>query len=129
VIIDGVPLGEPTLGSWRFQSEGGFMRVVPPVGLGLPPEVEELRVAPGSFGDDLLFTLTAPAEVRVSVVRSGLVIGRLELGAIDAGSYQFPMQEILTRPLNPRQRLHVVIEAVNPEGSARRVLIVIPDLS
>jgi hypothetical protein len=129
VTIDGVPVGEPTLGSWRFQSEGGFVRVIPPVGLGLPPEVEELQVVPGGFGDDLLFTLTAPAEVRVSVVRSGLIIGRLELGAIDAGSYRFPMQEILTRPLNPRERFQVVIEAVNPEGSVRRVLIVIPGLN
>lgn len=129
VTIDGVPVGEPTLGSWRFQSEGGFVRVVPPVGLGLPPEVEEPRIRPGSFGDKLLFTLTAPAEVTVSVVRAGREVGRLELGAIDAGAYEHPMQEILTTPLNPRQRFQVVIEAVNPEGSVRRFLIVIPDIS
>jgi hypothetical protein len=129
VTIDGVSMGEPTLGSWRFQSEGGFVRVIPPVGLGLPPAVEELQVAPGVFGDDLLFTLTAPAEVMVSVVRSGRVIGRLELGVIDAGSYEFPMREVLMRPLNPRDRFQVVVEAVNPDGSVRRVLIVIPGLS
>jgi hypothetical protein len=91
--------------------------------------VEEPRIRPGSFGDNLLFTLTAPAEVTVSVVRAGREVGRLELGAIDAGAYEHPMQEILTTPLNPRQRFQVVIEAVNPEGSVRRFLIVIPDIS
>ena len=129
VTIDGVPVGEPTLGSWRFESEGGFVRVIPPVGLGLPPQVEEMRIGAGSFGDNLLFTLTAPAEVIVSVVRSRLQVGRLELGVIDAGSYEYSLQDILTRPLNPRQRYQVVIEAVNPEGSVRRILIVIPDIS
>jgi hypothetical protein len=91
--------------------------------------VEELRLEPGSFGEDLMVTLTAPAEVTVSIVRSGFVVGRLDLGAIDAGAYEYSLQEILTTPLHPRQRFQLVVEAVNPEGSVRRVLIVIPGLS
>ena len=124
VTIDGVPLSEPTLGSWRFQSEGDFVRVLPPIGLGLPPEVEQPGISPS--GDRLLFTITAPAEVTLSITRMGVEFGRLELGAIDAGSYQYLLNEIVDAPFNSRQTFRVIIEAVSPDGSDRRVLVVVP---
>lgn len=127
VTIDGVPLGGPTLGSWRFQSEGGFVRVLPPVGLGLPPAVLQPRIQRGPIGESLLFTLTSPSEVSISIVQ-GTEIGRLEISGTDAGSFEYPLADILIRPLDQRKPFRVVIEAVNPEGSARRVLIVIPDI-
>lgn len=128
VTIDGVPLGGPTLGSWRFQSEGNFLRVTPPVGLGLPPAIEQTQIEPGPTGDVLLFTLTAPAEVTVSVHVRGGVLARREFGGVDAGFYRFALSEIVSRPFDAGRPFRVVIEAVNPEGIARRVLIVVPDI-
>ncbi len=128
VTIDGVPLSGPTLGSWRFQSEGSFVRVLPPVGLGLPPTIELSQVQPGPISESLLFTLTAPSEVSISIVQ-GREIGRLEIGGIDAGSFEYPLSDILSRPLNTQKPFRVIIVAVNPEGSVRHVLFVIPGLS
>ncbi|HUO46460.1 MAG TPA: SpoIID/LytB domain-containing protein [Acidimicrobiia bacterium] len=128
VVIDGVPVGEPTLGSWRFVTEGSLIRVVPPVGLGLPARVEQPRIRPSTLGDILLFAVTAPAEVVVSVSSQNREVGRLDLGGLDAGNHEVLLAEVVSEALSRRQRFYVIIEATNPEGSDRRTLVIVPEI-
>lgn len=128
VVIDGQALAEPTLGSWRFVTEAGLIKVLPPVGLGLPPALEQLRIRPSPAGEVIHFALTAPAEVVVTVVSGGRRVGRLELGGLDAAAHQVALAEVLTEPVSRRQRQVVTIEATNPEGFIRRTLIIVPEI-
>jgi len=128
VMIDGIPVGEPTLGSWRFLSEGSLIRVIPPVGLGLPARVQQPRIRPSPTGDVLFFAVNSPAEVVVSVSSPDLEVGRLDLGGLDAGNHQVPLADVLTEAVSRRQRVYVTVEATNPEGSDRRTLVIVPEI-
>jgi SpoIID/LytB domain protein len=129
VVIDDVALAGPQLGSWRFRSEGSLVRVIPPVGLGLPPRLIQAHIVPSLLGDALTFAVTAPSEVQITISSGGLRVGRLDLGGVDAGSYEFLINDLVTVPIRSRLLVTVTIEAVNPEGSDRRNLVVLPGLS
>lgn len=127
VVIDGHPLPAPTLGSWTFIAEAGLIKVLPPVGLGLPPRIVQPRIPPS--GDVLRFAVTAPAVVTVSIQNAQGLVGRLDVGGTDAGAYEYRLADILTERVGRQQRLVVTIEATNPEGSDRRVLVILPGIS
>lgn len=62
VSVDGTVVADDALGTWRFEASGSELRVFPPVGLGLRPEIERLSV----LGPLLVIKLTAAGELHVS---------------------------------------------------------------
>lgn len=71
VLADGVKVADAALGDWRFEVVEGEVLVHAPPGVGLPPTLRDgeartaLRYHQSVFGG---VTLTAPADVRVTVV-------------------------------------------------------------
>lgn len=62
VTVDGDVLAEGAVGGWRFEAAGSRLRVIPPIGLGLPPEISEVVV----LGRWLIADLATAGEVHVS---------------------------------------------------------------
>ncbi|MDH4308965.1 MAG: hypothetical protein OEX04_15975, partial [Acidimicrobiia bacterium] len=84
--LDGEPIADGVLGTWTFERAGSGVRVVPPVGLGLAPELESLTVV--AFGRTpvaIQAWLTASAEVRVLARTSTGLVELTEWEVEDAG--------------------------------------------
>jgi hypothetical protein len=97
VSIDGRPLEQPVLGSWRFESVDGQVLVIPPAGWGSPPQLIAPFVRPGPDSAQAAVgaVLTAPAEVVVTAWNGTLMIGRKDLGVRDAGVVAVPWAELV----------------------------------
>lgn len=126
VVIDGEPVVGEALGSWNFAVEDGRIRVSPPTGLGLPPEVE--GAAPtwgaGAVVTGVGFTVTAPAEVRVVLETAGVVVSGSSWRVFDAGRHVVPLTDVTPEGVLPgTARLRV--EARNPEGTSIDSFLVI----
>jgi stage II sporulation protein D len=125
VTIDGTKIEQPLLGSWQFSRQGSRLRVIPPVGLGLAPQIDQTRIDYLPGGETLRFSVTAPAEVTVSTISGGFSPHRTSLGVVDAGDFEIPLRELLA---GRRDRgAVIVIAAVSPAGSARRTLVIVPE--
>jgi stage II sporulation protein D len=124
VIFDGTVIAEAALGTWRFQAEGGSVRVLPPVGLGLPPVLRRPQVDQTTVG----FALTASAEMRVTVFWGTLVAGRVDLGVVDAGVFRLPISDLLEMSVPAGASLRAVVEVSSPDGEDTLRLAVVPGL-
>jgi SpoIID/LytB domain protein len=121
VVTSGNVVSEAALGTWRFVAEGSDVRVIPPEGLGLAPDLSRPVVERNRGGDpaSIGFTLRAPAEVRITVFQGSILAGRRDLGVTDAGTYRFRWSELVsTGPAGPAA-YRVLIEATSPDGEDR----------
>ena len=126
VLVDGEVVAEGALGSWGFTVDEGRVRVDPPVGLGLPPEVDGAVPVwgPGGTVDGIAFTLTAPSEVRVVLETAGVVVSGSPWEVVDAGRRRIPLTAVTPDGVLPgTARLRV--EARNLQGSDSDSFLVI----
>lgn len=126
VTIDGQPLDEPFLGSWRFESLDGQLLVIPPAGWGSPPRLLAPFVRPGpdAMAAAVGAVLTAPAEVVATAWSGSLMIGRVELGVLDAGAFSIPWHELVGAVTD--DSIMIEFEATSGADSATVALAVIP---
>jgi hypothetical protein len=127
VEIDGSSLAEPVLGSWRFESVGGRVLVVPPAGLGSPPRLLAPFVRGGGGAVTAVgAVLTAPANL-VARVRAGQsVFGPVDLGVRDAGEIDILLSE-LTHGVPAGVPIRIEFEATSGEDVALVTLVLVPD--
>lgn len=126
VLIDGEQVVADALGSWSFGVEGGRVRVSPPTGLGLPPEVIGAVPTWGQGGvvTGVGFTVTAPAEIRVVLETSGVVVSGSAWSVVDAGRQVLPLTEVTPDGVLP-ETARLRVEARNPQGSSTDSFLVI----
>lgn len=127
VLVDGAPVAEAVLGTWRFASEGGAVRVLPPVGLGEPPRLTGWSLASGSGGEAVTVTLTAPAEVRTLAYSGRLLVFDSGWELRDAGVIAWTWRELAVG-VAPHRRLLVIAEARSPQGEDASSLLFVPGL-
>jgi stage II sporulation protein D len=126
VVLDGVEITPASLGAWSFQSEDGVMIITPPEGLGLPPDIEDVRVFTRGDGvvELIAARLVAAAEVRFVVTVGGTVVETTPWEVRNAGRIAFiPSLASVELPIT------IEIEARSPDGVDRVVRTVIPDAS
>ena len=124
VVIDGVEISPATLGAWSFRSEGGAMIITPPEGLGLAPDIEDVRVFTRGDGvvELIAARLVAAAEVRFVVAVGGDVVDTTPWEVRNAGTLAFgPTLGPVELPIT------VEIQTRSPDGSDTVARTIIPD--
>ncbi len=125
VEVDGTVVSAGALGTWRFEHAGDGVRIIPPVGLGIPPAVEVIRIVDvGRIPLVLEAWITAAAEVRV-VERSGSrTLVRSDWEVHDAGPVRWPWTAV--RPLRTSIGGVLVVEARSADGEAMASIAYVP---
>jgi stage II sporulation protein D len=124
VVLDGVEVTPGSLGGWAFRTEDGVMIITPPEGLGLAPEVEDVRVFTRGDGvvELIAARLVAAAEVRFVVAIAGRVVETTPWTIRDAGRLAH------SPALGPvKLPVRIEIQTRSPDGSDVVVLTVVPD--
>jgi stage II sporulation protein D len=124
VVLDGNEITSGSLGSWTFRVMDGVMIIEPPEGLGLAPEVEDVRVFTRGDGVVELVAgrLVAAGEVRFLVSIGGSKVDTTEWEIREAGRFAFsPALGPVDLPVR------VEVQTRSPDGSDRVVLTVVPD--
>lgn len=122
VIVDGTVVVDAALGSWSFSPDGPAVLVEPPIGLGLPPEIEDLRVLDGNGTVDAISgRLVSAAEVRVTVEVGDRTLYRSEWAVAEAGAF---IHSVRT-PLRPTSPLRMKIESRSPSGTDTETITVV----
>jgi hypothetical protein len=126
VSIDGRPLEQPVLGSWRFESLNGQVLVIPPAGWGSPPRLLAPFVRPGpdSTPSAIGAVLTAPARLVATAWSGPVMVGRVDLGIADAGTVSIPWRELVG--FTNATSIRIELEATSGSDSARVLIAVIP---
>lgn len=122
VIVDGTVVVDAALGSWSFSPDGPAVLVEPPIGLGLPPEIEDLRVISRNGNVEVVSArLVSPAEVRLTVEAGGLTVERTEWALTEAGVF------VLSPDIPPTAGgpLRLIVESRSPEGADIETLTVV----
>jgi stage II sporulation protein D len=126
VVLDGLEITPASLGVWELRSEDGVMVITPPEGLGLPPDIEDVRVfLRGDGAVELVAArLVAAAEVRFVVTVGGAVVEATQWEIRNAGRLAFsPALGPVALPIG------VEIHTRSPDGADAVVRMVIPDAS
>lgn len=124
VVLDGVEITPASLGAWAFQSAEGVMIITPPEGLGLAPDIEDVRVFTRGDGviEVVAARLVAAAEVRFVVSVGGVAVETTPWEIRNAGRLAFgPSLGSVDLPIT------IAIETRSPDGVDRVVRTVIPD--
>ncbi len=124
VTLDGVEITPASLGAWALRSEDGAMIITPPEGLGLAPDIEEVRVFTRGDGvvELIAARLVAAAEVRYVVRVGGTVVETTPWEIRNAGRLAYgPSLGPVELPIT------LEIETRSPDGVDRVVRTVIPD--
>ncbi|GIU92015.1 MAG: hypothetical protein KatS3mg011_0921 [Acidimicrobiia bacterium] len=109
VVVDGEPEAEEVLGTWTIRFDGQMV-VEPPTGLGEPPRFTRPHL---SNRGTVRSTLTAPAEVRITVEDRGRTVVDTGWVLREAG----PVEEDVTGLEFPT----LTFEARSPQGADRVV--------
>jgi SpoIID/LytB domain protein len=115
VEVDGDVVAASVLGSWTFESISGSVRVSPPVGLGLPPEIEVAELV-GRRGrpQAVRVWISASAEIRITELVGDVRIVRRDWEVHDAGPVRWSWE--LVKPRNASGGV-LEIETRSPAGS------------
>lgn len=127
VVVDGEPVAEEVLGTWRFEADGDRVRVLPPAGVGEPPRLVGWRPAAGGAPEVVAVTLTAPAEVRARAYSDRILLFDSGWQLRDAGVIAWDWAAI-GGGAAPNRRLLVVAEARSPQGEDVSSLLLVPGL-
>lgn len=124
VSIDGVRVVGAALGSWLFESEPGAIRVSPPEGLGLAPEIVDARVLTDRRGRPEVVTarLRSAAEVRLTVERGSTRTVLEDWHLREAGVFTV-LVEGSVRGNGP---IRFRIESRSPDGSDLAIRTIVP---
>jgi len=119
VRVDGRTVAETTLGSWALSWDTRAILVSPPVGLGLAPDIEVLRVFElGGTISLITGRLVSAAELRVTVEVSGRVVEQSDWTLTGAGFFvNAPRVERSTRA-----PVRVTVESRSPQGTDSRTV-------
>lgn len=113
VSIDGTVAVDAALGSWSFSPDGPAVLVEPPIGLGLPPEIEGLRVVDRhGVLEAVSGRLVSSAEVRLTVEAGGSTIRRTDWALTEAGVFLISLDV----PPTTGGPLRLIIESRSPDG-------------
>ncbi len=124
VVLDGAVITPASLGAWALRSEDGAMIITPPEGLGLSPDIEDVRVFTRGDGvvELIAARLVAAAEVRFVVSVGAEVVETTPWEIRDAG--RFAHSPYLGPVVLP---IRVEIPTRSPDGSDVVVRTIIPD--
>ena len=120
--IDGQTIADSVLGSWSFESDGASMRINPPAGLGLPPELLDIDVLVDGAGRPEIIAgrLRAAAEVRTIVTVGSRVAVVSDWEIREAGSLA-----TLLQPMRSDVPIRITIESRSPDGADSVTVVVL----
>jgi len=124
VVLDGVEITPASLGRWELRSEDGVMIITPPEGLGLAPDIDDVRVFTRGDGvvELVAARLVAAAEIRFVVTVGGTVVESTPWEIRNAGRVAFgPSLGSVDLPIA------VEIQSRSPDGADLVVRTIIPD--
>jgi stage II sporulation protein D len=127
VLIDGEQVAPAEMGIWRFERDGGTVRTAVPIGLGTRVDVARPRIAYGLEGYVLRFDITAPGYVTVDLTSGAERVGGVDLGLVEAGSFEFPLRALLEEEFDPRSTLRVGVTTGSPSGGDLVSLTIVPE--
>lgn len=120
--IDGQTIAAAVLGSWNFEADGTAMRIDPPAGLGLAPELLDVEVLLDGSGQPEVISgrLRSAAEVRTLIATGDRVQVVSDWEIREAGS----LATIL--PTNRSDvPIRITIESRSPDGSDSATIVVL----
>lgn len=127
VVMDGESIADRALGTWVFASGRGSVLATPPVGLGLPPEIDGIDVFRMPDGSVQLVSgrMVSAGQVRYGLQVSGQTLHQTDWILEEAGVVFW---------IPPRIRLddataRIFIETLNANGSDRKLVTVVPGAS
>jgi stage II sporulation protein D len=132
VLVDGedvVPgeTGPNEVGIWRFRRDGSQVATAVPVGLGTSADIARPRILYGLSGLVLHFDVVAPGYANVELTSGGQRVGGIDLGLVEAGSYEFPLASLLEEELDRTTTLRVGIASESPNGGDLVSLTMVPE--
>jgi len=128
VVVDGEELVADELGPWTFRADPAGILVIPPAGLGLPPDLSGGVVVMGPEGPEgVRVRLRAGAEVATTVTT---VDGTVELAGWEVtapGIVEIPWTRIEQVQGAGAGPVLVEIRSRSPRGADRELVVVVPD--
>ena len=102
------------------------MAALVPIGLGTPPQVLRPRLTHGLEGFVFGFDVSAPALLEVEVMVGSERIGGADLGLVEAGGFEFVVNDLLDPAVDPRRTLRIWITTTSPRGGDRASVTIVP---
>ncbi len=126
---DGVAIGTDVLGSWQVSMLGDRLAIVPPVGLGLAPDLEGWRIGFNVAGSPTEARIVVPtaAEIRLIVKVGGVVTRDDGWVLVDASIQDWEWRDLIG-PLRFDQPVDLILRARNPQGEDTASIRLIPGL-
>jgi stage II sporulation protein D len=124
VEIDGTLVDEAVLGTWSFTFDAGSIVLAPPEGLGLPPDIFDVRVALDRAGRPELVSgrLRSAAELRVTIEERGVQTLVSDWELREAGVFA-----VLFEPApEGDEPMQIRMDSRSPDGEDTVVRTVIP---
>lgn len=120
--IDGQTIAAAVLGSWSFEADGTSMRIDPPAGLGLPPELLDIEVLLNGSGRPEILSgrLRSAAEVRTLVTTGDRVRVVSDWEIREAGS----LATILPS-MRADVPIRITTQSRSPDGSDSVTIVVL----
>lgn len=127
VLVDGVELVAEELGPWVFQADDAGILVIPPAGLGLPPELSTGFAVYGPEGPrSVRVVLRSGAEVRVDVASTGGAVTVKDWEVTPAGIVEVAWRSVADAVGVVSGPVLVEVRSRSPRGADLEVVTVVP---
>ncbi len=127
VVVDGEELVTDELGPWTFRADDAGILVVPPAGLGLPPDLADTSVVLGVSGpESVRAVLRSGAEVRVDVATADGPVVVSDWDVMPPGVVEVPWRRVVDAVGVTSGPVLVELRSRSPRGTDTQVVVVVP---
>ncbi len=127
VVVDGAELVADELGPWTFRADPAGILVVPPPGLGLPPDLSGGNVVVGPSGPETVRVhLRAGAETSVRVVTASRMVSLSGWEVTAPGIVEISWDRILRATGPVSGPVLVEVRSRSPRGTDLEAVVVVP---